>query len=168
MYPQVFLDFAKFQKDYGDVSVLPTPAFFYGLAPKEEIQVDLEEGKTLFISLANVSQPDEEGRRLVSFELNGLPRGTTVADKKIAPKTKLREKADPANPCEIGAPIPGMITSLAVNVGTKVAAGDKLVTLEAMKMLTTLTAPVEGVVESIHAQVGETVESKDLILRLRR
>jgi pyruvate carboxylase len=167
MYPQVFLDFAKFQKDFGDVSVLPTPAFFYGLAPKEEVHIDLEEGKTLFISLANVSEPDEEGRRLVSFELNGLPRGTTVADKKMAPKTKPREKADPADPCEIGAPIPGMVTALAVNVGTKVASGDKLVTLEAMKMLTTLTAPIDGVVESIHAKVGETVESKDLVLRLR-
>jgi len=168
MYPQVFLDFIKFQKDYGDVSVLPTPAFFYGLAPKEEVHIDLEEGKTLFISLANVSEPDEEGRRLVSFELNGLPRGTTVADKKMAPKTKPKEKADPADPCEIGAPIPGMVTALSVNVGTKVAPGDKLATLEAMKMLTTLNATQEGVVESIHVKVGETVESKDLVLRLRR
>lgn len=167
MYPQVFLEFARFQRDYTDVSVLPTPAFFYGLFPKEEIQLDLEKGKTLFISLANVGEPDEEGRRLVNFELNGLPRGTTVADRKLAPKTKPREKADPADPCQVGAPIPGMVTAISASVGTRVAAGDKLVTLEAMKMLTTLTAPVDGVVESIHVQVGDAVESKDLILRLR-
>jgi pyruvate carboxylase len=168
MYPQVFLDFAKFQKDYGDVSVLPTPAFFYGLTPKEEIRFDLEPGKTLFISLANVSEPDEEGRRLVSFELNGLPRGTTVADKSRAPKTKPKEKADPADPYQIGAPIPGMVTAISVSVGSKVSPGDKLATLEAMKMLTTINATVEGVVESVAAKVGETVESKDLVLRLRR
>ena len=94
MYPQVFADFAKFQRDFGDVSALPTPAFFYGLKPGEEISVSIEEGKVLFIKLINVGAPDKEGRRVITYELNGMPREATVADKSIAPKTKPRVKAD--------------------------------------------------------------------------
>ena len=168
MYPQVFLDYAKFERDYGDVSVLPTPAFFYGMAPQQELSVELEKGKTLFISLVNVTEPDADARRTVAFELNGLPRHTSVTDKTIKPKTAPRVKADPADPLQIAAPIPGMVTSLAVSVGSKVKKGDKLLTLEAMKMLTTLTAPSEGIVSEIFVKVGETVESKDLVLRLRK
>lgn len=168
MYPQVFLEFSRFVRDYGDVSVLPTPAFFYGLIPKDEISVTLELGKTLFVSLVNISQPDAEGRRVVAFELNGLPRHSTVADKSIQPKTAPRLKADPANPGQIAAPIPGMVTSLAVSVGARVKAEDKLLTLEAMKMSTNLNAPFDGVIEEILVHVGGTVESKDLIIRMRK
>ena len=168
MYPQVFLEFSRFVRDYGDVSVLPTPAFFYGLIPKDEISVTLEPGKTLFVSLVNISQPDAEGRRVVAFELNGLPRHSTVADKSIQPKTAPRLKADPANPGQIAAPIPGMVTSLAVSVGARVKAEDKLLTLEAMKMSTNLNAPFDGVIEEILVHVGGTVESKDLVIRMRK
>jgi len=168
MYPQVFLDFAKFGRDHGDVSVLPTPAFFYGLFTQEEISVRLEQGKTLFISLSNISDPDAEGRRVVAFELNGLPRHTTVADKAIQPKTAPRLKADPADPLQVAAPIPGMITSIAVSVGTKVKKDDKLITLEAMKMSTNLNAPCDGIVDEICVKVSSTVESKDLVIRLRK
>lgn len=168
MYPNVFLEFAKFVRDYGDVSVLPTPAFFYGLFPQEEISVCLEKGKTLFVNLVNISDADAEGRRTVAFELNGLPRHTTVVDKKIQPKTAARIKADPADPLQVAAPIPGMVTSIAVTVGAKVKADDKLLTLEAMKMYTTLTAPCSGIVDEICVKVGDTVESKDLVIRLRK
>jgi len=168
MYPQVFLDYVKFTRDYGDVSVLPTPAFFYGLEPQEEISITLEKGKTLFVTLANFSEPDEEGKRVVSFELNGLPRQTVVVDKTIQPKSAPKVKADPADPLQVAAPIPGMVTSIAVSVGTKVNAADKLLTLEAMKMYTTLTAPAAGIVDEILTKVGATVESKDLIIRLRK
>jgi pyruvate carboxylase len=168
MYPVVFLDFAKFVRDFGDVSVLPTPAFFYGLFTQEEISVALEQGKTLFIALINISDPDAEGRRVVAFELNGLPRHTTVTDKTIQPKTAPRVKADPADPLQVAAPIPGMITSIAVSVGTKVKKDDKLLTLEAMKMSTNLNAPCDGIVDEICARVSTTVESKDLVIRLRK
>ncbi len=168
MYPQVFLDFANFTRDYGDVSVLPTPAFFYGLFTQEEISVRLEQGKTLFINLINISDPDAEGKRVVAFELNGLPRHTAVTDKSIKPKTAPRLKADAADPLQVAAPIPGMITSIAVSVGTKVKQDDKLLTLEAMKMSTNLNAPCDGIVEEICARVGTTVESKDLVIRLRK
>ncbi|MBV9867717.1 MAG: pyruvate carboxylase [Abitibacteriaceae bacterium] len=168
MYPQVFTEYARFVADYSDVSALPTTAFFYGLKPGEEISVDIEEGKTLFLKLINVGAVEKDGTRNVNFELNGVTRQTTVVDRSVQAKTKAREKADPSNLLQIGAPIPGMITSVACSVGTKVAKGDKLLTLEAMKMYTTINSPSDGVVEEILAQVGETVESKDLLVRLRK
>ncbi|MEI6713363.1 MAG: pyruvate carboxylase [Verrucomicrobiota bacterium] len=167
MYPQVFADFAKFQKDFSDVGVLPTPAFFYGLKPGEEISVSIEEGKVLFIKLINVHAPDKDGRCVISYELNGTPREVVVLDKSIAPKTKARTKADAANPLHVGAPIPGMVTALSITVGNKVAKGDKLATLEAMKMQTTLYAHADGVVEQILAEVGDAVESGDLLVKIR-
>ena len=167
MYPEVFAEFAKFQREFGDVSVLPTAPFFYGLKPREEISVDIEEGKTLFIRLVNVGPPDKDGRRTVTYELNGMTRETHIADKSAKAVVKSRPKADPADPLEVGAPIPGIITSINVSVGTKVAKGDKLFTMEAMKMQTTIYAGTDGVVSEINVQVGESVESKDLLAKLR-
>jgi pyruvate carboxylase len=167
MYPEVFSDFAKFERDYSDVSVLPTPAFFYGLKPGEEISINIEEGKTLFLKLINIGNIDKDGRRTVTYELNGMSRQATVVDKTAGIKAKARAKADPADPKEIGAPIPGLITALSATVGSKVAKGDKLVTLEAMKMQTTIYAAANGTVDKIYVQVGDTVESKDLLVKLR-
>ncbi|MEY5027259.1 MAG: hypothetical protein RLZZ244_2787 [Verrucomicrobiota bacterium] len=167
MYPQVFADFAKFQREFSDVGVLPTPAFFYGLQPGEEISVSIEEGKVLFIKLINVQAPDKDGRRVIHYELNGMPREVVVTDKTVAPKVKARSKADAANPLHVGAPIPGMVTALNVSVGSKVSNGDKIATLEAMKMQTTLYAHADGVIEQVLAEVGDSVESGDLLVKIR-
>jgi pyruvate carboxylase len=167
MYPDVFADFSKFQRDFGDVSVLPTPAFFYGLKPGEEVTLDIEEGKTLFIKLINVGTADKDGRRIISFELNGMPREATAVDKSVKTTTKARPKANPSNPLEVAAPIPGMITSVGPGNGARVAKGDKLLTLEAMKMQTTLYAPSAGVIEELLAGVGDAVDGGDLLVRLR-
>ena len=167
MYPQVFADFEKHRREYSDVSVLPTPTFFYGLRRGEEISVHIEEGKILIIKLIAVSEPDKDGRRTLSFELNGMAREAYVADRKITPSSKARPKADIADPLQIGAPIPGLIASIAVTVGKKVAKGEKLLMMEAMKMQTTAYAPSDAVVEAIHVSVGDTVESKDLLVKLR-
>ena len=133
----------------------------------EEISVTIEAGKTLFIRLINVGPLDPEGRRAVLFELNGVARQTTVVDRSVASSVKQRAEADPAIPTQVGAPIPGLITALSVGVGTKVVKGDKLLTLEAMKMQTTLYAPCDGTVEEVHAKVGDTVESKDLLALIK-
>jgi pyruvate carboxylase len=167
MYPEVFAEFARFTREYGELSVMPTQAFFYGLKQTEEISVTIEEGKTLFIRLINIGQIDPEGRRTVLFELNGVARQTTVADRSVPSSVKERAKADPAVASQVGAPIPGLITALSVGVGTKVTKGDKLLTLEAMKMQTTLYAPCDGTVEEVHAKVGDTVESKDLLVLIK-
>jgi pyruvate carboxylase len=167
MYPQVFLEFARHVREYSDVSVLPTPAFFYGLRRGEEISVSIQEGKTLVIRLVNASDPDKDGRRTISYELNGMTREAFISDKKVTPQTKSRAKADLTDPCQIPAPIPGLVATLAVTVGQKVTKGDKLLMMEAMKMQTTVTSPVDGVVQALHVAIGDTVASKDLLLTLR-
>ena len=167
MYPEVYLDLAKHKRDYSDVSVLPSPPFFYGLKLGEEIAVEIEEGKTLFIRLVNISPVDADGRRTVLFELNGMPRQITILDRSVQAKVKARLKADPAAPEQIGAPIPGLVTALSVSVGSKVAKEDKLATMEAMKMQTTIYAPCDGLVEEVFAKVGDSVESKDLLMKLK-
>jgi pyruvate carboxylase len=167
MYPDVFLAYARMAATYGDLSVLPTPAFFYGMKPGDEISVDLEPGKTLIIRLISVSPVDPEGKRVVAFELNGMPRQIAVVDKAVHPKVKARVKADPDDPLQIGAPIPGVITALPITPGARVRKGDKLLSLEAMKMQTTVAAPADGLVAEIAVQVGDTVEAKDLVVRLK-
>jgi len=167
MYPQVFADFAKHQREFGDVSVIPTPAFFYGLQLGDEVTVSIEEGKTLFIKLVNVSAPDKDGRRTVTYELNGMTREAFILDKSIAPKAKSRPKAELGDLMHVGAPIPGLIAAIAVSVGQKVAKGDKLLMMEAMKMQTTVYAPADGVVDKLLVHIGDTVESKDLLAKLK-
>jgi pyruvate carboxylase len=167
MYPEVFADYAKKVAASGDLSVLPTPAFFYGMKPGQEISIEIEPGKTLFIRLVNIGAVDAEGKRTVNFELNGMSRQLSIVDKSVKPTVKARVKADPAKSKEVGAPIPGLVTALSVSVGAKVAKGDKLVTLEAMKMQTTIYAPCDGVVGDLAVRVGDAVESKDLLLKLR-
>jgi pyruvate carboxylase len=167
MYPQVFADFAKHLAQFSDVSVLPSAAFFYGLRRGEEISVEIESGKTLVIRLVTVGEPDKDGRRTVTFELNGMTREAFITDKKVTPQTRTRPKAELADPLQIGAPIPGLVASIAVSVGQKVSKGDKLLMMEAMKMQTTVTAPADGVVAELLCALGETVESKDLLVRLR-
>jgi pyruvate carboxylase len=167
MYPEVFAEYAKFTRETGDLSPLPTPAFFYGMKAGQEISVEIEPGKTLFIRLVNIGAVDAEGKRVVNFELNGMARQMAIVDRAAKPTVKPRVKADAAKPSEIGAPIPGLVTALPVSVGAKVEKGAKLLTLEAMKMQTTLYAPVNGVVEEICVQNGDAVESKDLVMKIR-
>ena len=167
MYPQVFKEFQDFKRKYGDVSVLPTLSYFHGLEPGEEISITIEEGKTLFIKLLHVGEPDEKGVRSLTFELNGKARTSLVQDKSVKGDAKAREKADPANDKHVGAPIPAIISSIATSVGKSVAKGDKVAVLEAMKMQTTIYAATDGTIDEILVQVGDSVESKDLIARLR-
>ena len=166
MYPDVFLKFADFRQTYGDVSVLPTPAYYYGIHLEEEINVHLEEGKTLFVRLLNLTDPDANGRQTAIFELNGYPRHTTVINKILAKEVVSRPKADPADKTQVGAPMPGMVASVAVNVGQIVKEGETLVTLEAMKMFAAIAAPKSGTIEEVFVKVGESVESKDLLVRI--
>jgi pyruvate carboxylase len=167
MYPQVFADYAKHHAAYSDVSVLPTPSFFYGLRPGEEISVSIEEGKVLIIRLISVGQADKDGRRAISYELNGIGRETFILDKTVTPKTKARPKADLNDPTQVPAPIPGLIAQLQVSVGGKVAKGEKLLMMEAMKMQNTVYAPCDGIIAELHVALGDTVEAKDLLIKIR-
>ncbi len=163
MYPEVFVEFAAFQGLYGDVSVLPTPVFFWGLRHDEELALEIERGIILSVRFLAVGEPDSEGRRSIFFELNGQPRNVKVRDRSLAPPAARRE-ADPTDPGHVAAPMRGIVVSLAVAQGQPVAAGDRLATIEAMKMETAVYAEIDGSVAEIVAGVGTHVNAKDLLL----
>jgi pyruvate carboxylase len=167
MYPQVFADFNAFRGKYDDLSGLATPAFFYGLQVGEEVEVEIDPGKTLFVKLLSLGEADDAGGRTLFFELNGMPRESVVLDKSLVATSKAaRLKGDTSDPNQACAPMPGMVTEIAVSPGQEVKAGDKLIVLEAMKMLTTVSANADGVVKELLVKKGDQVDSDDLLLRL--
>lgn len=166
LYPAVFKDFAAHCVEFSDTSMLPTPAFFYGLEAGEEIAIDIETGKTLIISFVSASEPNEKGERLVSFELNGQPRNVTIVDRSIGGSGPASEQADPSNPKHIGSSMPGMVVKVHVEVGDKVSKGQKLLVLEAMKMETTIYAETDGTIERLLVKQGLQVETGDLLVEL--
>jgi len=164
MYPEVFLKFARARSSWGDVDVLPTPQFFYGLERGEEITVDLEPGKSLIVKLLTIGDAQPDGTRTVFFELNGQPREVVVRDASLKGKVEMRAKADPGNAGHVGAPIPGAVTAISVDVGARVSRGDRLLVMEAMKMQSTVYAPVGGKVAQMLVNIGDKVDSKDLLM----
>jgi pyruvate carboxylase len=166
LYPRVLEDYFAFQGRCGDVSLLPTPVYFYGLDPGQEVWVEIEPGKTLVVELETRSEPDAEGRVTVYFKLNGQHRQVVVADRSLAATVEQRRRADPAQPGEVGSPMPGRVIALHVAEGAKVAAGDALVTLEAMKMETIVRAPVAGTVRELCTDLKAAVLAQDLLVRI--
>jgi len=166
MYPSVYSKFSRARQMYGDLEVLPTPQFFYGMEKGEEITIDIEEGKTLVVKFLAVSDPHEDGTRTVFFELNGRPREVDVRDRSLETSESRRRKADPSKPGEVGAPLPGLVTTLAVNEGDVVEKGDRILVIEAMKMQSTVYAPVSGRVAMLAVHSGQQVEAKDLLVVL--
>ena len=164
MYPKVFLDYKGRHKEYGPVRTLPTNTFFYGMKSRDEISVEIDPGKTLEIQLIAVGDADEEGVVRVFFELNGQPRTARVVDRSKAATTIKRPVAEPGNIAHIGAPMPGVISSVVASVGQKVNAGDLLCTIEAMKMETGISAEIDGIVKTIHSPAGSQVDAKDLLI----
>ena len=165
MYPKVFSDFAAAIAEYGPVSVLPTPVYFYGMAPEDEIFVDIEKGKTLVIRCLALGDVDDKGMATVFFELNGQPRRVKVPDRiHGASVARERRKAEPGNEAHVGAPMPGVVSALAVIAGQKVAAGDVLLSIEAMKMETALHAERDGTIAEVLVRAGDQIDAKDLLV----
>jgi pyruvate carboxylase len=166
MYPKVFADFAGLQEKYGPVSTLPTPIFFYGMKPGDETAIEIERGKSLVLRLQAIGETDEEGQVKVFFELNGQPRIIKVPNRAAASQIVARRKAEDGNARHVSAPMPGSVSSIAVETGQKVKAGDILVTLEAMKMETAIHASTDGVVAEVLVKPHAQVDAKDLLLVL--
>ncbi len=164
LYPKVFADFVNHFQEYGAISCLPTPAFFFGLKPNEEIIVTLDPGKNILIKYLNMTEPDEQGKRLVFFQLNGQTRSIPVRDRKIKVEGQIHRKASGDN--EVGTPLQGSISKILVNQGDLVDVNTPLFTIEAMKMESTITAPVEGKVKLIHLKEKTLVEQDDLVIEL--
>ncbi len=165
MYPKVFTDFAHAQAMYGPVSSLPTPVYFYGLGSEEEVFAALEKGKTLVIRCLAVGETDEKGMVTVFFELNGQPRRIKVPDRAHgATGAVTRRKAEPGNEAHVGAPMPGVISTIGVIAGQEVKAGDVLVSIEAMKMETAIHAERDGTIAEVAVKAGDQIDAKDLLV----
>jgi pyruvate carboxylase len=164
MYPEVFLKFARVRQNWGDVDVLPTPQFYYGMERGSEMAVELEPGKALVVKFLTIGEPHPDGTRTVFFELNGQPREVSIRDRKLEVKEQAKPKADPAQPGQIGAPIPGVVSTVAVELNQKLKKGDRLLVMEAMKMQSTVYAPIAGTVTQVLVTPGQQVEAKDLLL----
>jgi pyruvate carboxylase len=164
MYPDVFLKFARNDQNWGEIDVLPTPQFYYGMERASEVNVELQPGRALIIKFLTVGEPHPDGTRTVFFELNGQPREITVRDRKLEAKAPVRPKADPAQPGQIGAPIPGVVSTVVIELNQKIKKGDRLLVMEAMKMQSTIYSPIAGKITQVLVKSGQQVESKDLLL----
>jgi len=166
MYPKVFTDYSHHLRKYGDVSVLPTQVFFYGLSEKDEISVDIDQGKTLVVRLVGRTEANDDGEVRLFYELNGQPRPIVVAKEGLDSRKKSRIKAEEGNPAHIPAPMPGAVATVSVKAGQKVSKGSPLVSIEAMKMEVAITADRDGKVLRVLVSPGDLVEPKDLLLEV--
>jgi len=164
MYPKVFLDYMGRHRIYGPVRTLPTRTFFYGMEPGEEISAEIDPGKTLEIRLITLGETQDDGDVRVFFELNGQPRAIRVPNRKVKAGGPGRPKAEDGNPAHVGAPMPGAVASISVQAGTKLRAGDLILTIEAMKMETGLHAERDATVKAVHVQPGTQIDSRDLLV----
>ncbi|MFC0234593.1 pyruvate carboxylase [Vagococcus entomophilus] len=166
MYPQVFLDYCKVYNDFGDVTLLDTPTFFYGMRLNENIEVQIEKGKILIIRLDEIGEPDLEGNRVLFFTLNGQRREVVVRDRHIKTTVKTRQKAEPTNKKHIGATMSGSVLEVLVQKGQTVQKGEAILITEAMKMETTIQAPFDATIKHIHVANGEAIQSGDLLIEI--
>ncbi|QWV92978.1 pyruvate carboxylase [Geomonas oryzisoli] len=163
MYPNVYVEYAKHRQEFSDVSVIPTPIFFYGLEPGQETSIELQPGKTLIVKLNAIGKTQPDGTKKIYFELNGNARSVTVRDQSVQSDESGHEKADKSNPKHVGAPMPGKVIKLNVKVGDAVKAGDILAVTEAMKMETNIKAKEDGTVAEVKCKEGGKVEKEELL-----
>ena len=166
MYPAVFVDYMVHRRQFGPVHVLPTPVFFYGMKPEQQISVELDAGKTLVIHCLAIGETDVDGHVQIFFELNGQPRTIKVANRKFSHILEKRRKGDSDNPNHVVSPMPGMISSIGVTAGQSVRSGDILLTIEAMKMETAIRSERNAKVGDLLVAAGDNVDAKDLLIEL--
>ncbi|WP_341301810.1 pyruvate carboxylase [Lysinibacillus sp. FSL H8-0500] len=166
LYPKVFEEYAKTAESFGNISVLDTPTFLYGLKLGEIIEVEIEKGKTLIIKLVSIGEPQHDGTRVLYFELNGQSRELIIQDMTVEVDGSIALKADPSNPNQIGATMPGTVLKVVVSKGSPVKRGDHLLITEAMKMETTVQAPKDGIVKEVYVVAGDAISTGDLLIEM--
>ena len=164
MYPKVFTDFRRHREEYGDVGVLPTHVYFYGMQPQEEIIATMDDGRKIVIRYLTMGEMDDRGYRRIFFEINGQPSSLLIQDRSSESAHHENEQADSANPNHVGAPMPGVISTISVDVGQEVQRGDTLLTMEAMKMETSITAERDATIKRVVARIGDQFDAKDLLV----
>jgi len=167
LYPVVFEEYFQHNKIYGDVSVIPTDLFYYGMEPGDEVTVVSDEGKQYLIKLFGIGEIEHDGRVPMLFEVNGHPRPIRVKDLSAKTDEVIHEKSDPDVPGEIGSPLAGKIVKLFVNESDKVKNSQTLFVVEAMKMQTNIKSNFNGTVERIPLGEGENVGAGDLVIKLK-
>jgi len=168
LYPKVFLEYMKKQEMFDDVSNLDTPTFLFGMRLGEEIEVEIERGKTLIVKFVSLGEPMPDGTRVVYFELNGQSRQVLIKDESIKSSVVTKVKADTKNKNQIGATMPGTVIKVVVEKGDQVKQGDHLIITEAMKMETTVQAPFSGTIQSIYVKDGEAISTGDLLIEISK
>ena len=167
LYPKVFEEYSSMKKEFGDVSVIETPEFLYGMRLGEEVEIEIQKGKTLIVKLVSISEPQSDATRVIYFELNGQPREVIIEDVNVESDVVRKVKADSSNVSHIAATMPGTVLKVAVSKGAKVKRGQHLIITEAMKMETTIQAPYDGVIKEIHVTAGESISTGDLLIELK-
>jgi len=165
-YPKVFEDGLKFWREYGDVSMIPTPLFLYGMKMGEDTTISIDKGKTLLIRLLSIGPADEAGKRTVFFKLNGQTRNVEIQDKTVKVTTVENKKTDKGNANHIGSPLQGLLSKLLVEKNAAVKKNQPLFVIEAMKMETIITAPFDAQIGHIELKAGTLVNTNDLIMEL--
>jgi len=165
-YPKVFEDGLKFRREYGNVSVVPTPLFLYGMEPGKDTTIEIAKGKTLLIRLLSIGQADERGHRTVFFKLNGQTRNVEIQDRSVKVQKKENRKTETGNEKQIGAPLQGLLSKLLVKKNDVVKKNQPLFVIEAMKMETVITAPHDAGIFHIELPPGTLVNTNDLIIEL--
>lgn len=164
LYPKVYDDYLEHMEHYDDVTKLESHVFFYGLRIGEETTLRIEEGKDLIIKLIAVSAPNEDGKRWVTFEVNGSRRNVQIQDNSLEVKSDNKLKAEKNNPQHLGSTIPGTVGKVLVKEGDPVEVNMPLMTVEAMKMETTVVSKVAGTVDKIYVAEGDSVKPEDLLI----
>ena len=164
LYPKVYEDYCEHFQMYNDVTRLESHVYFYGLRKGEETYLNIGEGKQLLIKYLEESEPDENGVRTLTFQVNGMLRTVKIQDKNLEIKADRKLKADKTNPQHLGSSIPGTVGKVLVKEGDAVTENMPLLTVEAMKMETTVVSKITGTVDKIYVQQGDTVSQDDLLI----
>jgi len=166
-YPKVTEEAIKIFRKYGDVSVVPTKNFLYGMKPGEETSIEIAPGKTLLIRLSSIGPADDKGMRTVFFKLNGQTRNLEVQDRTIKVTHRENQKVDKSNENHVASPLQGLLSKVFVKPGDKIKKNQPLFVIEAMKMESTITATKDGAIDQLVLQAGAMVNTDDLVLVLK-
>ncbi|MGO1630575.1 MAG: pyruvate carboxylase, partial [Staphylococcus equorum] len=168
LYPKVYEQFISTREQFGNVSLLDTPTFFFGMRSNETVEIEIDTGKRLIITLKTITEPDEKGIRTIFYDMNGQARRIFIQDENVKASESVKPKADKLNPNHIGAQMPGSVTEVKISEGESVTSGQALLITEAMKMETTIQSPFDGVVKKVTVQSGEAIQTGDLLIEIEK
>lgn len=168
LYPKVYNQYIQTKEQYGDLSLLDTPTFLFGMRNGETVEIEIDTGKRLIIKLETISEPDENGNRTIYYAMNGQARRIYIKDENVKTNANVKPKADKTNPSHIGAQMPGSVTEVKVATGDEVKANQPLLITEAMKMETTIQAPFDGIIKQVTVVSGDAIATGDLLIEIEK